>query len=68
MMDQKYQAEDDFRTLERAEEVREDSQRHKRAVGHGQGRLKQISAIVQRARVSKIRGKRGMTKRARTGR
>lgn len=57
-MDQKYQSEDDFRTLERAEEVREDASRHRRAMGHGTERLKQISRIVQRGR-KKIGPKRG---------
>jgi hypothetical protein len=34
MMDDKYQAEDDARTLTRAQEVRQDAKRHKRAMEH----------------------------------
>ena len=63
MMDQKYQSEDDFRTLERAEEVREDASRHRRAMGHGSERLKQISKIVQRGRGKKTGSKRGVARR-----
>lgn len=48
-----YRAEDDFRTLQRAEEVRGDGARHGRALGHGR---KQLSAITQVMRKS-ARGK-----------
>ncbi len=41
-----YQAEDDFRTLERAGEVTGDKKRHAAAKSHGQKRLTTIGKIV----------------------
>ena len=43
-----YRAEDDFRTLQRAEEVRSDKGRHTRALGHGRKSMTQISRVIGR--------------------
>lgn len=42
-----YRAEDDFRTLERAEEVRTDKSRHQRALGHGRKKVGQIQRVLK---------------------
>ena len=44
-----YRAEDDFRTLERAEEVRGDSQRHGRALDHGRKKIAAVGRVLGRA-------------------
>lgn len=41
-----YKAEDDFRTLQRAEEVRGDAARHTRALGHGRKQIATITRVV----------------------
>ena len=46
--EQDYRAEEDFRTLERAEELRADKSRHERAVAHGRKRLSAMSRVVGR--------------------
>lgn len=50
-MDQ-YQAEDDFRTLERGEEVRGDADRHQRALAHGRKKVAAIQRVVGQGRAS----------------
>lgn len=41
-----YQAEDDFRTLKRSDEVTSDRGRHKRALAHGKREVKTISRVI----------------------
>lgn len=43
---QDYRAEDDFRTMQRAEEVRGDSARHTRALAHGRKQLGAITKVM----------------------
>lgn len=45
----KYRAEEDFRTLERAEEVRGDKDRHGKAMDHGRERISAMHRIMARA-------------------
>ena len=45
-----YQAEDDFRTLQRADEVTSSKDRHTRALAHGKKQLKSMSRVVSRGR------------------
>lgn len=44
--ERKWRAEDDFRTIERAEEVRGDKSRHRDAISHGRQRLKTLKRVV----------------------
>lgn len=46
MLDRDYQAEDDFRTLQRADEVRRDSKRHTAAKRHGRKQLSSIRRVI----------------------
>lgn len=57
--DRDYQAEDDFRTLERSEEVRGDAARHTRAVAHGRKKMSAMARVVAKAGAARA------TKRAR---
>ena len=52
--EQEYRSEDDFRTLQRAEEVRGDKARHERAMGHARKQMTQITKVM-----SGLRGKLG---------
>lgn len=45
-----YQAEDDFRTLQRADEVRSDRGRHTKALGHGKKQMKSMQRVIGRKR------------------
>ena len=54
---QDYQAEDDCRTMERAEEVRADPARQKRAATYARGRMAVMSKIVGGTARGKARGK-----------
>lgn len=56
--EQDYRAEEDFRTLQRAEEVRGDKDRHTRAQTHGRKQISAMSRVLKPARGS-IRGKAG---------
>ncbi len=47
--EQDYRAEEDFRTLERAEEVRGDGSRHTRALAHGRQKVASMARIVGRS-------------------
>lgn len=51
--DQDYRAEDDFRTLQRAEEVRGDTARHGRALGHGRKQMAAIGRVMTRGKVGR---------------
>jgi hypothetical protein len=44
---QDYQAEDDFHTLSRAEEVKADAKRHAAAIAHGKGKVAAMQAVVE---------------------
>lgn len=46
--EQDYRAEDDFRTLQRAEEVRMDKSRHGRALQHGAKQMTGMQRIMGR--------------------
>lgn len=64
--EQDYRAQDDFGTLQRAEEVKGDPQRHQRAMAHGR---KQVGAITRVLGRAKIGGKSGrVSKRMAAGR
>ena len=52
-----YQAEDDCRTLERAEEVRGDPSRYKRVVGHARQKIGMMQRLVGGSARGKSRGK-----------
>jgi hypothetical protein len=45
-----YRAEDDFRTLQRGEEVRMDTARHQRALGHGRKQMTAMAKVVGRSK------------------
>lgn len=45
-----WEAEDDFRTLQRADEVHADRDRHRRAIGHGKKQMKSMARIVSGGR------------------
>lgn len=45
---QDYQAEDDFRTLQRAEEVKSDKTRHANALQHGKQVVQQTRKVLAR--------------------
>lgn len=51
--EQEYRAEEDFRTLERAEEVRGDQARHTRAMSHGRKRVSAMARVMGKARQPK---------------
>lgn len=55
---QDYQAEDDFRTLERSEEVRGDSARHGRAISHGRKKVSAMQRVMSQAGANRV-SKRG---------
>lgn len=55
--EQDYRAEDDVRTLERAEEVRADAGRHARAQGHARKKLTSMARIAFASKMSKGRMK-----------
>ncbi len=42
-----YQAESDFHTLTRAEEVKADAKRHEKALAHGKGKVAAMQAVVE---------------------
>ena len=46
--EQDYRAEDDFRTMQRAEEVRGDAARHQRALAHGRKQVAAMTRVVGR--------------------
>jgi len=48
-----YRAEDDFRTLERSEEVRADKARHGRALAHGRKRVAAMARVMGKGRTAK---------------
>lgn len=48
--EQDYRAEDDFRTLQRAEEVRGDRGRHDRAIAHGRKQVAVITRVMGRTK------------------
>ncbi len=48
-----YRAEDDFRQLERAEEVRGDKSRHERALAHGRKKVRSMARVVGKGRSAK---------------
>lgn len=48
--DADYRAEDDFRTLERGEEVRGDTKRHSKALAHGRRKVASMAKILGRGR------------------
>ena len=45
-----YRAEDDFRTLQRAEEVRGDKARSERAMAHGRKQVQAMTRVVGRSK------------------
>lgn len=47
MMDKDFRAEDDMRTLARAEEIKSDKSRHEAAKKAAQEQMKQVSAILE---------------------
>ena len=51
--EQDYRAEDDFRTMERAEEVRSDKARHERALAHGRKRVVAMARVMGKGRTAK---------------
>ena len=64
--DQDYRAEDDFRTLQRAEDVRLDTTRHARAQAHGRKQILAMSRVLGRGMAGKAGriAKRAPTRRA----
>lgn len=48
--EQDYRAEEDFRTMERAEEVRGDKARMTRAMAHGRKRVVQMARVMGKGR------------------
>lgn len=42
-----YRAEDDFRTMQRAEEIRSDNARHTRALAHGRKTISAMTKVVR---------------------
>lgn len=57
--EQDYRAEDDFRTLQRAEEVRGDKDRHTRAQSHGRKQISAMSRVLKPVSRGSLRGKAG---------
>lgn len=51
--EQDYRAESDFSTLERAEEVRGDKDRHGRAMAHGRKKVRSMARVMGKGRTSK---------------
>lgn len=47
--EQKWQAESDFDTLLRAEEIRRDEERYNRAIKHGKEKRKQLGNVLKEA-------------------
>ena len=64
--DHDYRAEDDFRTLQRAEDVRLDATRHQRAQAHGRKQMLAMSRVLGRGMAGKAGrlAKRAPTRRA----
>lgn len=55
--EQEYRAEEDFRTLERAEEVRGDSTRHQRAMAHGRKRVSAMARVMKGRSAKRSKGR-----------
>jgi len=51
--DLEYRAEEDFRTLERADEVRADKARSTRAMAHGRKRVLTMARVIGKGRQTK---------------
>lgn len=56
-----YQAEDDFRTLERGEDVRSDADRHTRALAHGHRKMASMTRVIAKS-VGTRNGKRKLSR------
>ena len=48
-----YRAEEDFRMMERAEEVRGDKARHERAMAHGRKKVRSMARVMGKGRSAK---------------
>lgn len=57
--EQEYRAEEDFRTLERAEEVRGDGARHTRAMAHGRKKISAMHRVMAKAGTVRVEKRSG---------